>query len=299
MAKYNIEGGIKFYEELYKMLDHEESNNNDVCLITDEKLTENFVTLDCGHKFNYLPLFNDILNHKKKFNSLESKHLNNEQIRCPYCRNKQNKLLPYYENMGIKKVTGVNSLPQPPPGFINGVCNFYDPFDLYIGKCSSHVLLLELNNKTYCGSHYNLMKYKIEREEIRKKKMEEKKKAKEEAKIKMKEEAKKKKEEVKKLKEEAKIKMKEEAKKNEEGSTKIKKKNVNKEKVNKSEEINSQDNSENIIINDSTCSEIVKTGKNKGQNCKCKVYLSTKCKRHYALLVVQQNNIAMQTNEES
>ena len=27
--------------------------------------------MECGHKFNYLPLFNDIKNHKQKFNGME------------------------------------------------------------------------------------------------------------------------------------------------------------------------------------------------------------------------------------
>jgi hypothetical protein len=31
-----------------------------------------FVKLNCGHNFNYIPLFNDLVNHKKKFNMMES-----------------------------------------------------------------------------------------------------------------------------------------------------------------------------------------------------------------------------------
>ena len=63
MPNYTIEGGINFYEELYKMLDDEKSSDQpseDVCLISNQPLTENYVTLDCNHKFNYMPLFNDI-----------------------------------------------------------------------------------------------------------------------------------------------------------------------------------------------------------------------------------------------
>jgi hypothetical protein len=66
---YNIEGNINFYEELYKSLDTEDKqDNNDYCLISNQPLVENYVTMSCGHKFNYQPLFYDILNHKKKFN---------------------------------------------------------------------------------------------------------------------------------------------------------------------------------------------------------------------------------------
>jgi flagellar biosynthesis GTPase FlhF len=308
MVKYNIEGGIKFYEELYKMLDENDSKNEDVCLISNEPLSENYVKLLCGHKFNYLPLFNDIMNHKKKFNSLETHHLKQGQIRCPYCRNKQNKLLPYYENMGVNKVIGVNILPEPLPGFIFGTCLYYE--DEQQKYCSDQVMLLELNNKTYCSCHYSVMKYKIERYELRKKKLEDKKKEKEEAKIKAKEEAKKlkdeAKEEAKKLKDEAKEqakKLKDEAKEKVENSEKDKTKKVN--TVKKSTKIISQNisnnnanntvvSNENELLNNTLCSEIVKSGKNKGQQCKCKVYLSTKCKRHYALLVIKENNTKLE-----
>jgi hypothetical protein len=66
--------------------------------------------MDCGHKFNYLPLFNDILNHKKKFNNMESRSgtLHSNEIRCPYCRNKQTGVLPYYEDLSLLKINGVN-----------------------------------------------------------------------------------------------------------------------------------------------------------------------------------------------
>ena len=37
------------------------------CLITGEPLTEPIVELNCGHKFNYLPLYKDVLNFKQKF----------------------------------------------------------------------------------------------------------------------------------------------------------------------------------------------------------------------------------------
>ena len=59
---------------------------------------------------NYLPLFYDIKNHKQKFNGMEgsSSKLNMNQIRCPYCRKKQIGILPYYEEMNLGKIMGVN-----------------------------------------------------------------------------------------------------------------------------------------------------------------------------------------------
>ena len=100
MKKYNIEGSIDFFTELYKSLDEEEENeqnDDNLCLITNLPLNDNFFKMDCGHKFNYVPLYLDIKNHKQKFNGMEgnSSRLNKNEIRCPYCRNRHKGVLPY------------------------------------------------------------------------------------------------------------------------------------------------------------------------------------------------------------
>ena len=130
--KYNIENNIDFYKELYSSSHNDdddvitEDNNIDtseLCLISNEPLKPFFVKLTCGHKFNYYPLYKDIFNHKKRFNNLEqSKNkLGLQQIRCPYCRNIQNELLPFHEDLGLPKEIGVNYYD---PNNVNGVyCN--------------------------------------------------------------------------------------------------------------------------------------------------------------------------------
>ena len=108
---YKIEGNIDFFAELYKSLDTDDNmDDENTCLITNEPLIDNFVKLDCGHKFNYVALYNDIKNHKQKFNTLEGKNtqLKSDEIRCPYCRFKQNSVLPYHEELGLDKIHGVN-----------------------------------------------------------------------------------------------------------------------------------------------------------------------------------------------
>lgn len=113
MLKYNIEGNIDFYAELYKSLDQEENEHkteeDNLCLISNEPLTEKYVQLLCGHKFNYIPLYLDVKTHKQLFNLMEatSSRLNVDEIRCPYCRKKQKGLLPYYHELGLKD-HGVN-----------------------------------------------------------------------------------------------------------------------------------------------------------------------------------------------
>ena len=117
MKKYNIEGGIDFYSELYKSLDIEENKHkteedSKLCLITNQPLIENYFEMCCGHKFNYLPLYYDLKNHKQKFNGMEStaSHLKLDEIRCPYCRKKHKGVLPYYEELGLAKINGVNDI---------------------------------------------------------------------------------------------------------------------------------------------------------------------------------------------
>jgi hypothetical protein len=67
--EYEIEGDVDFFNELKQM---SSSTANAVktapapaatprCLITDEPLRRDHVTLQCGHKFNYVPLFKDVL----------------------------------------------------------------------------------------------------------------------------------------------------------------------------------------------------------------------------------------------
>ena len=47
---------------------------------------------------------------KKNINVLEVKRLAVNQIKCPYCRNVQNKILPFIPDIdGVKRIYGVNS----------------------------------------------------------------------------------------------------------------------------------------------------------------------------------------------
>ena len=61
--KYKIEGDIDFFKELSELKNEISSNNAlnvekeniHTCLITCEPLTDFFVVMSCGHKFNYIP----------------------------------------------------------------------------------------------------------------------------------------------------------------------------------------------------------------------------------------------------
>ena len=88
--------------------DTDDINSHGTCMISQTPLSREHVTLECGHKFNYDAIFNDIYNHKKQFHELETSRLKGTQIRCPYCRNIQNSLLPHLP--GKKMVCGVNMI---------------------------------------------------------------------------------------------------------------------------------------------------------------------------------------------
>jgi len=51
---YIIENNVNFYDELNKEL-LEESINDNICLLTHVPLEQNPITLECNHKFNYIP----------------------------------------------------------------------------------------------------------------------------------------------------------------------------------------------------------------------------------------------------
>jgi hypothetical protein len=282
MLKYNIEGGLDFFSELYKSLDDvedEDDNSINVCLITDQPLTENFVELSCGHKFNYIPLYKDIVNHKIKFNSMEgvSTKLSINEIRCPYCRKRHTMTLPFHEEMQLEKIYGVNTLdpiykpksaynliananinpcsynipnlsfdetkPESSSNLKFHVCGSYHSSTIYIHNNENPSQPITYgDNNLYCYKHKKIVikGYKLD---LKLKEQQAKKKAKEELKKTLAEEKQKKKDEAKALKEELKKTLAEEKqKKNEETKAlkeSLKKKKTDEKKVPKNKQSNS------------------------------------------------------------
>jgi hypothetical protein len=316
MNKYNIENNIDFYAELYKSLDDNECDLNsndkkeeDTCLITSLPLEEPYIILECKHKFNYVALFNEIYNQIFKFKtySLETltpkevQHIrknskDNLYIKCPYCRNIQFTLLPFYEHFGVKKVYGINTdevtFRQIKRQTDSVDTPFYSYNDNYISKteymkygmtfvkgqqcnkilnytgnqCSGiYTTPLHGTDKCYCHLHIKTAIREKKIADIQKQK--EKKQKQKEEKQKQKEELKKQKEELKKQKEELK-KQKEELKKQKEELKKQKQ-----ELISKQDEVKVDDVSEG-------CISILKSGTNKGKKCGCKIFENNMCKRH-------------------
>jgi len=308
MNKYNIEGNISFYDELYKSLDDEvaqDTENDDMCLITNLPLTDTHFKMQCGHKFNYMPLFMDIKNHKQKFNVMEGSggKLGQHQIRCPYCRTKHTGTLPYYEELGLAKINGVNFFDPnvvyskshdshynvqkcefliPNPGF-NPTGDELDPSgnDIFepnckFFKCAKYGTQLNCygDEKYYCYNHKKLA-IKIYKKDASNKVKEQNK----QEKLLKKEELLKQREETKQNEKLAKQKAKDEAKQKAKEEAKLLKKK--------------KPQQENVVLHpiiiDLTlpdiegCVEILRTGQKKGQQCNCKIEKDQLCKRHYNL----------------
>ena len=148
---YKINSDIDFYKEINSFY-CEESDNT--CLITGEELTENYVTLDCNHKFNYIPLYNEICRQKnKKLNTLEINRLNFYQVKCPYCRKITNNILPFIINENVELKSGVN-YPSKYSLKIN-TCQKIFKVGKYKGQpcnCSSFIY----NGKNLCLKHHKI-----------------------------------------------------------------------------------------------------------------------------------------------
>lgn len=116
---YILPEDFDFYSELKKENAkveecQKEEQPDELCLISSEVLIPtSCIKLDCGHKFNYIPLLNSVQEEKHNMNVnsyyyYSSTYLREHQLRCPYCRQIQEKILPYYPELHKKRIRGVN-----------------------------------------------------------------------------------------------------------------------------------------------------------------------------------------------
>ena len=294
MVKYKVEGDIQFYTELSNLLNNKEEDSSNLCLISNLPLDENSVKLECGHSFNYLSIYKDIKNHKQKYNSMEMNTciLKTEQIRCPYCRNIQNKLLPYIEMNGIEKIHGINWIDENYMKynitFIGKCC--YKELNIYFDEnleetpennpklilCEKvYVTKLKENGLDYCNQHKGFVLNQIinQKKKMEKIKEQEAKLLEKEAKVKAKLLEKEDKVKVKLLEKEIKLKEKILEKFKQE-AIKLKEKDI-KQKAKLLEKENKVE-----VTNENVCVAILKSGLNKGLPCGKIIFENNKCKRH-------------------
>jgi hypothetical protein len=120
---YIIEGdtdGITesdFFSQLKNMMSDDKNaadknEEDNCCLLTKEPLKSIHIVLACGHKFNYVPLYREVIAQKtigaSSAGYYTSHSLKRNEIKCPYCRNVQDKLLPYLQYDGVKRMHSIN-----------------------------------------------------------------------------------------------------------------------------------------------------------------------------------------------
>ena len=153
-----------FNKELLELLCQNDTDTDieevTTCLISNLPLECNHITLSCGHKFNYKSIFSEVKN-QKRYSHLETQKLKSNQIKCPYCRNIQNGLLPHYGNFA--KITGINWPPS--KQFKPNKCLY----QFVSGKRKGTICDKKCFNK-YCPSHKKIIDKRAEKESYNKKK---------------------------------------------------------------------------------------------------------------------------------
>jgi predicted DNA binding protein len=123
--EYHIDGmnNFDFFNELNKddeedseinsKDDNYETKQNFRCLITGEPLSEPIITMPCGHKFNYIPLYHDLVSYILLSNKLyKSNNTTKYPLRCPYCRSTSKDLLPFYNMDNVIYNPDIHSHPD-------------------------------------------------------------------------------------------------------------------------------------------------------------------------------------------
>jgi hypothetical protein len=136
------------------------------CLITKERLHPNHVTLSCNHKFNYIPIYKEIVYQKNKANTtFEITKLSYNEIKCPYCRRITRKLLPYIPYPSVKQIKYVNSpdelcMSTMKCQHIRKCKNLGDDdvgnvdVESSDEKCDKNALYYEVKNVLFCVQHF-------------------------------------------------------------------------------------------------------------------------------------------------
>ena len=150
---YIVEGQINFNDILMQELckENKKIKSEELCLISSNPLNNNYIELNCKHKFNYENILNEIINQKKKNNFLEIQRLKKNQIKCPYCRNIQNTILPYQKP--YEKIKNVNWPPH--LSMTNNKCTYKFKSGKRKGMSCNSGCMVYNNEIPYCWKHKN------------------------------------------------------------------------------------------------------------------------------------------------
>lgn len=134
------------------------SSDDNICLISKDKLHPNHITLKCNHKFNYIPIYKEVLYQKTKSNPIyEVTKLQSYQIKCPYCRTISNKLLPFIQYPTVKLAKNIHSTGSDclPTAKCSHIIKKRDATKVNgHTKCDKNALYYEAENVLFCPTHY-------------------------------------------------------------------------------------------------------------------------------------------------
>jgi hypothetical protein len=134
------------------------SGDDNICLISKDKLHPNHITLKCNHKFNYIPIYKEVLYQKTKSNPIyEVTKLQSYQIKCPYCRTITNKLLPFIQYPSVKLAKNIHSTGSDclPTTKCSHIIKKRDTNKVNSDtKCDKNALYYESENLLFCPTHY-------------------------------------------------------------------------------------------------------------------------------------------------
>jgi hypothetical protein len=110
-CEYNFFNKLKCMTQCNESI--ENVNIDSCCLLTKEVLNDIHVTLNCGHKFNYISLYKEVVIQKTSAGMTTNGYYNSctlrlNEMKCPYCRRVQDKLLPFFNYDDVKRLRGVN-----------------------------------------------------------------------------------------------------------------------------------------------------------------------------------------------
>lgn len=160
---YVIEDNIDFYAALE---DSDNEDNENMCLISHSQLDNNSIVLNCGHKFNYIEIYNEVKQQKiGKHLSMDKnlQSLKRNEFLCPYCRSRQSALLPHIKqsSMNITYINGVNAPKHCCMDF--NTCSYITKTGKNKGvQCSEHAFMIDGNR--YCNKHVAYYKKKLQKQ---------------------------------------------------------------------------------------------------------------------------------------
>lgn len=128
------------------------NDNNDYtdesrCMITNEELAPDHITLQCNHKFNYQPLITSLITRLHDM-GIYIKSAKSSLV-CPYCRYILKYPLPYRPNIYKRKIHNLNWPPN--DCYVKHVC----PYTTKNGQTCDINATVFLNDKYYCYKHAN------------------------------------------------------------------------------------------------------------------------------------------------